>query len=77
MTIAVVSVWRQQEDLLIPQMETLPMAEFERRKELRSECLRGGTHDGEWELVPHAGILSTLTYRRPAAQERSVISGSN
>ena len=77
MTIAVVSVWRQQEDLLIPRMETLSMAEFERRKGLPSEYSHGGTHDGEWELVPHAEILSTMTYRRPTAQGRSVISGSN
>ena len=54
MTIAVVSVWRQQEDLLTSRMEAIRTAEFEKLKELPSEYSHGGFHDEEPELVPHA-----------------------
>jgi hypothetical protein len=57
MTIAFISVWRQQEDLLIPRMEALPMAELERLKELLSEYSHASSHDEECELAPHAGGL--------------------
>jgi len=38
-------------------MQAIRMAELEKLKELPSEFSRGAVHDGESELVPHAGIF--------------------
>jgi hypothetical protein len=70
MTIAIVSVWRQREDLFTPRMEAIRTAECEKLKELPSEDSHGGVHHGESELVPHAGILSHLTVPESSMQRR-------
>jgi hypothetical protein len=77
MTLAVVGVWRQREDLLIPRLEALLVAKLERLKELLSEYSQGNSHDEECELVPHAGILSRLTRRGPTVRGRSAFFSLN